>query len=376
MASPASAAGGDDVKRISAVFVLLLAVSALRPVTAQPGLTEAIATYRARAAEEPRNPEVLTDLGNLLVLSGEMVEAEELYRRVLDLDEAQVTARYNLALLLHQTGRRRPARRQQLKVLDWQPDHAWAHYQLGTLAAEAGDRAAAIRRYAQAFSLDRRLTIAEFNPHILDNELSVQAVMRAYGSSASAALAPRRYEEPGRITRLLVPALGPAEEAAPAEEAPPAPAEAAPRVIETAPADDPEASAPPPMLPFPDDEDGEDESDLPAASVDERPSERADPEAVVREGRRGSSRPLAPEASTSTEPPRVTMSAPAAESAPRPPATPEGRSEAGGGSPSSTARPAEPAETGGTEHRPGLPSTGKVGLRLVPSGGGSATSSG
>ena len=193
------------MRRLSAVVLLLLAVFALEPIAAQPGLRDAIRIYREEAARNPTDLEVLTDLANLLVLTGETVEAEEIYRRVLELDESRVNARYDLALLLHQTGRRRPARREQLKVLELEPDHAWAHYQLGTLAAEAGERAKAIKYYSRAFTLEHRLTQASFNPHVLDNKLAIEAVMKAHSAPSSAALAPRQYEQPRRIANLLLP---------------------------------------------------------------------------------------------------------------------------------------------------------------------------
>lgn len=191
------------MRRLSPL-VLLLAVLSLAPIAAQPGLRDAIRSYRQEAARNPTDPEVLTDLANLLVLTGGTVEAEEIYRRVLELDESRVNARYDLALLLHQTGRHRPARREQLKVLELEPDHAWAHYQLGTLAAEAGERAKAIKYYSRAFTLEHRLTQASFNPHVLDNKLAIEAVMKAHSAPSSAALAPRHYEQPRRIAKLLL----------------------------------------------------------------------------------------------------------------------------------------------------------------------------
>ncbi len=196
------------MKRATLAVLSLLVVATLAPVVAAPpGLTYALRAQRALAQERPGDPQILNDLGNLLVLAGEFTEGEEVYRQALDLDPQFVDAHYNLALLMHQKGRRARAMRELRKVLKLEPDHSWSIYQMGTLHAEAGDRKRAVRHYARAFSLDSRLTLSSVNPHILDNELATQALLMTHSSSPAAKLAPRMYEHPGRITELLIPEL-------------------------------------------------------------------------------------------------------------------------------------------------------------------------
>ena len=155
------------MSRASFAVLFLLAVSTLEPIVAEPsGLASAIRAHRTLVSEQPGDLEVLNDLGNLLVLAGEMAEAEQVYRQALHIDRDFAEAHYNLALLLHQTQRRRLAKQELHKALELRPDDPWSLYQMGTLYAEGGDRARAIKYYSKAFSVEPRLRLADFNPHI------------------------------------------------------------------------------------------------------------------------------------------------------------------------------------------------------------------
>jgi Flp pilus assembly protein TadD len=194
------------MRRASFAALLILAVTTLQPIAAAPPrLAEAIRAHQDLAQERPGDLEVLNDLGNLLVLAGEMTEAEQIYRQALDIDDEFAKTHYNLALLLHQTERRREAKRELQRALELRPNDPWTLYQLGTLYAEGGARSRALKHYSKAFSLEPRLTLADQNPHILDNELATQALLMAHSSPPAAKLAPRKYEQPTRITELLLP---------------------------------------------------------------------------------------------------------------------------------------------------------------------------
>lgn len=206
---------------------VLLAAAAAAQVP--PNLPHALAAQRQLAELHPNDPAVLNDLGNLQLLAELPGEAEDTYRRAVKLDPELVSARFNLALLLHQTGRQRAATQQLRKVLDTDRRHAWSHYQLGTIFGERGRRTKAVRHYRRALTLDPRLADPAVNHHILVNELALPALLRAHSSSAGAAIAPRIYEDPGRITELFVPGISSAPAPAPAAMEPePKPAETKP----------------------------------------------------------------------------------------------------------------------------------------------------
>ncbi len=196
--------------------VLLLA--ALVSVAAKPPkLDEALAAQRGLAAQRPSDVKVLNDLANLLVLAGELEEAEATYREALRVAPDETVVRYNLALALQQRGADRQARHELQRVVRADPRHAWAHYQLGTLHAEQAHRERAIRAYARAFLIDPSLVEPEVNAHIVDNKLTTEAMLKAYGQRSPATGAPRLYQEPGRIAELLVPPLPAAKEEAVAD---------------------------------------------------------------------------------------------------------------------------------------------------------------
>lgn len=183
-------------------------------------LAGAVSAQRQLVAEQPDNAGALNDLGNLLAELGEVVEAEEAYRRAVELAPDLPEPAFNLSLLLAADGRPREARKLLQAMLRDHPRHAWGHYQLGTLLQAAGNRDRALRSYREAFRLDPSLSDPRVNPHVLDNSLATAAMLEAFSMSASAATSQRIYVEPERVKGLLLPPLAPmADGEAPAEEA-------------------------------------------------------------------------------------------------------------------------------------------------------------
>lgn len=171
---------------------------------ASPNLEEALTIQRQLASERPADGAVLNDLGNLLALAGELAEAEEVYLQAVALEPERAAPRFNLALLLQQRGKREAAMRELREVIRLEPDNAWAHYQLGTLQEAGGAENAAVRSYARAFELDPNLSFPEVNPHVIENDLVLQAFLIAFREDDTEG-APRSFDEPGRIASLLAP---------------------------------------------------------------------------------------------------------------------------------------------------------------------------
>lgn len=174
------------------------------PAAPPPNLTNALATQQELAAQRPDDPQVLNDLGNLLVVVGREKEAEESYRRALELDPEMVSARYNLGLLLAQRGDRKLALEQFEAVLDTHPDNAWAHYQAGTIFEARHAKRKALEHYAEAFRLNPQLAFPEVNSHVIDNAYVTEALLLAYRNLPTTSLAPKTYEEGSRIVSLMV----------------------------------------------------------------------------------------------------------------------------------------------------------------------------
>jgi tetratricopeptide (TPR) repeat protein len=170
-------------------------------------LAQALAAQRDLVAERPGSAAALNDLGNLLVETGELEEAEEAYRRSMEIEPDRTEPPFNLALLLIATDHPREAQKLLKSLLKKHPDHAWGHYQLGTMQQASGSRSRALRSYREAFRLDPSLTDPRHNPHVLDNPLATAAMLEAFSLVAPTATAQRIYAEPSRITDLLLPAL-------------------------------------------------------------------------------------------------------------------------------------------------------------------------
>lgn len=219
-------------------WILAFTLAALAGIAAlaavPPNLARTLEVQRRLVAERPQDPAVYNDLGNLLLLVPSPAEAEEAYRKAVELDPNKVSARFNLGLLLQQRGELREAAKHFQQVVKLEPRHAWAHYQLGAIAETWDQKGKAVDEYATAFSLDPQLAFPEVNPHIVENALVTQAMLKAYKNDYAIPSVPQVYDEPGRIANLLIPppALKPGEAdpaAAQAQAAPQAPPAAAAR---------------------------------------------------------------------------------------------------------------------------------------------------
>jgi Tfp pilus assembly protein PilF len=188
---------------IAAVLVAAVAIAAFAAVP--PNLSKALEAQRRLVAERPQDASVHNDLGSLLLLAERTAEAEAAYRRAIELDPDKVSALFNLAQLLQQRNEKREALRLYDRVAELQPNHAWAHYQIGTLYEGWDQKSKAVEHYARAFALDPQLAFKEVNPHIVENTLVTQAMLRAYDESPGPSQAPRYFEERDRIVNLLVP---------------------------------------------------------------------------------------------------------------------------------------------------------------------------
>lgn len=188
------------------IIALSLAAALAAIAATPPNLVKAIEAQRRTTAERPQDAGVWNDLGNLYVLAHQGAEAEEAYRRAVELDPAHASALFNLGLLLVERGGRKEAFDLFERAVAAAPDNAWAHYQLGALHEGFGRKGRAIEEYATAFALDPQLALADVNPHVIDSELTTEAMLTAYRGGYGRSAAPQVWSEPGRIAGMLIPA--------------------------------------------------------------------------------------------------------------------------------------------------------------------------
>ena len=196
---------------IAAFFLAALAALAAFAAV-PPNLAKTIESQRRLAIERPDDPAVHNDLGNLLMLAAQPEEAEVAYRRAVELDPDKVSSLFNLGLVLQQQGEFREAYKHYRRTVELEPGHAWARYQMGSLEERWGQDSKAVASYAEAFALDPQLAFPEVNPHVVDNALVTEAMLRAYRGGNARPQAPTVYDDPARIAALLVPPPAPVAE--------------------------------------------------------------------------------------------------------------------------------------------------------------------
>ncbi len=201
-------------KRISRLpaFPLAIALTALLGVMAiaaiaavPPNVTKAVEEQRQLTRQKSNDPAAWNDLGNLLMLAARPEEAEEAYSQAIELDPERISALFNLGLLNQQRGELRQAYGFYRRVVKVEPRHAWAHYQIGSLWETWRQEERAIQSYATAFAIEPQLTFPDVNPHLVENNLVTESILRAYRSDYAAPQAPAIYDNPSRIAALLVP---------------------------------------------------------------------------------------------------------------------------------------------------------------------------
>lgn len=338
-------------RRTWSIFALSLACVAVLAVVAAlaaapPNLNRALDAQRRLVTEHPQDPAAYNDLGNLLLLARQSAEAEKAYRRAVELDPQRVSALFNLGLLLQNRGETKQALGFFQQVLQIQPEHAWAHYQIGALYESEGQKGKAVAEYARAFSLDPQLAFPEVNPHVVDNKLVTEAMLRAYQGNYAVPQAPAVYEDGHRIADLLVP---------PPAEANGKDTKESKDTKDGKDAKGTKPAAGKPVLPAPPAGTAQ-----PGATVlrqndlDTRATGQAGPQGSVRGGRPATRTPTnVPRGMREWERPEPTVQQPGVEFQP-PPRVPV------------PGQVVTPPPTGGIYYRPGIQSTGRLSRAVVP----------
>lgn len=188
-------------------FGLIAATAWCVAAVPPPTITRALAAQEELVAKNPGDARAYNDYGNLLFLAGREDRARAAYEQAVELNPELLSARYNLALLMEQQNDLRAAVEQLTAIVKAAPKHAWTHYQLGRIAERRDRRRDAVRHYANAFRLDARLTFPDVNPSIIDSELVTEALLEVPEDVRVPVETPRIYEDPSRITGLLLPAF-------------------------------------------------------------------------------------------------------------------------------------------------------------------------
>ena len=146
---------GDSVRDPAAISELLDLAADLE---AAGELIEASEALRAVLQAQGSTASVTFMLAELLYRTGDLTAARERYYNVIEIDEDHLEARSNLGCVLAELGEHELALAALEGVLRQQPDYADAHWHMAGVLGEVG-RAADARRHLQAF-----LTLAPESP--------------------------------------------------------------------------------------------------------------------------------------------------------------------------------------------------------------------
>ena len=332
---------------LAAALTLGLAVLAATPPA---NLPQALEAQRRLVADRPADAAAQNDLGNLLLLAGDPAGAEAAYERAVELAPENAGYRYNLALLYQQTDRPLRALRQLERSFELDPTNAWAAYQAGAISEARGRRQAAIEWYGRAFRLNPDLAFPDVNPHVIESELTDEAMLRGYRSGLGEPAAPHVYAEPARISSLLVA---------------PKPPGVAPAVAP----DDPIMGQEPPRTADPSGGTGQ-ATPLPAAPAATAPVEPGRRVLTEQDLPGGPVNQAAPQDAPGYRPPTrrggSAIAVPGTVGTPDAPAAPQGRDAPR--RPTDTPRQRTIVPRTGAPYTPGLPSTGSLDTVLVNEG--------
>jgi len=121
-------------------------------------------THLHRAVEiDPADVDARFNLANALSTSGEKNEAIAMYKQILTVFPERTDVQTNLANALLETGKIESATESYRAVLDREPNSAMAHYNLAVALHRAGRLTEAISEYKRALALDPSYPEAERN---------------------------------------------------------------------------------------------------------------------------------------------------------------------------------------------------------------------
>lgn len=161
------------------------------PLRAQPDFAAAVAEQRVRVEAEPTAAH-MNDLGGLLLLAGERMEAQLAFEQALEIEPDNQISLYNLGVIVLEEDPRRA--RKLLKSALKQSEDGWTHYRLAQAYERLHQGRLALRHYTHAFDLDRTLLYPEVNPEIISNQMATEALLNANTEVTALKISPRFVE--------------------------------------------------------------------------------------------------------------------------------------------------------------------------------------
>ena len=152
------------MSRLDAALVALRNETTLSPKDANAAADrhqDAIAEYQAAIKLAPNQPRLHEDLGRELRIAGKMEEAEVAFRKELEIDPDNVTARYKLGVLLTEKGDAAQGKQLIEAALRVRPGLRNADYNLGRAEMLLGNDSVAVEDFQRATKADSDADVLE-----------------------------------------------------------------------------------------------------------------------------------------------------------------------------------------------------------------------
>jgi hypothetical protein len=169
-------------------------------------LDDRIVEQERRVEAQPDDANLRNDFGNLLAQRRFVEDARTQYEKALDLDSSHFLAAYNLGLLWETEGKFSKAVSAYRTSISRKPGFPASHFRLGRLYEQRGLDGLAVKEYAKAFRLDRRMRDPQHNPLVVDTRLLERASLVNYPRDiAVAAMSEdQAYADEGRFRKVPV----------------------------------------------------------------------------------------------------------------------------------------------------------------------------
>jgi tetratricopeptide (TPR) repeat protein len=201
-------------------------------LTATDPLDLRISQSIAALRNDPKNPGLHNELGQLLRVKGFPKDAETEFERAINSDSDYYPAWYNLGLLREARGNYSGARFAFSRAVRSKPGHSEALFALGLMEEQRHNTQAAIDHYAKAIGINHSLLDVRVNPRIVDTKLIQLVLLRLY---------PTTHARQAMIFQQT-----PSGYAIPVQVQAPSPQPTAPEIVTpSAPVTDPSQQAPP-----------------------------------------------------------------------------------------------------------------------------------
>ncbi|OLD65097.1 MAG: hypothetical protein AUI47_02925 [Acidobacteria bacterium 13_1_40CM_2_68_5] len=133
-----------------------------------------------RLAQEPNNPALLNELGNILIQHGRPQQAIVQYEKALRAQPDLALAWNNLGVALTATDKALEGESAYRRAIKLNPAYAMAYYNLGVNFDQRGDYDDAISYYQRAIELDPGLLDVRNNPQVVSNHHLAAILVKSY----------------------------------------------------------------------------------------------------------------------------------------------------------------------------------------------------